>query len=191
MPPLLASTLYSPSSFPSHTSTRFLYVNESETGGGEDQHAVENATLEKRAEHGQRSHEQKLQEMKKHFAKITKLAMEKEAENERIEAQVSLPAIWGLFFISSLHYFNITNQLAELESATHERQKIYGVQVARRLGPAAEETDSRLSRLLRGRKLADTVNTQEEHLRMLNTALDTLRKRTFPSFDPPPTTASY
>lgn len=75
-------------------------------------------------------------------------------------------------------------KLAELESATHERHKIYGVQMARRLGPQAE-TDSRLSRLLRGRKLADKVNTQEDHLRLLNGAVDSLRKRTFPSFDNP------
>lgn len=73
-------------------------------GGGEDQHALENATLEKRAEHGQKSHKQKLQDMKKQLAKITKMAMDKEAENERLDSEVRKKKEKKIIVVTLLDY---------------------------------------------------------------------------------------
>eukprot|EP01118_Nematostelium_gracile_P017620 TRINITY_DN7592_c0_g1_i2.p1 TRINITY_DN7592_c0_g1~~TRINITY_DN7592_c0_g1_i2.p1 ORF type:complete len:289 (+),score=89.32 TRINITY_DN7592_c0_g1_i2:110-976(+) len=124
-------------------------------GGEEDLHAQENADLENRQHHAEKSHEQKLNEKRKLIKKYKRLIAEKVAENKELE----------------LH-------LIDLEASVNERQRIFDIQAQQKTSESG--FGQKTKKIAHRSKLKAAVLQQKDLIHELEQELAMYQQRTFP-----------
>jgi len=125
--------------------------------GGEDNHAVEVAALERKLDQLKVSHEEKVADLRRQVAKINALITDKRTEMESLKGQIE-----------------------QLEGSVLEREMIYEIQSKNT--NASGDTYKRFEELHMKRKLQTLVGMQTQEIGLLREELDRLRRRTFPTF---------
>jgi len=125
--------------------------------GGEDNHAVEVAALERKLEQTKAAHEEKVADLRRQVAKINALIADKRSEMESLQGQIE-----------------------QLEGSVLEREMIYEIQSKNT--NASGDSYKRFEELHMKRKLQTLVGMQTQEIGLLREELDRLRRRTFPTF---------
>ena len=126
-------------------------------GGGEENHAVEVAALEKKLEQLKASHEEKVADLRRQVAKINALIVDKRSEMESLQGQIE-----------------------QLEGSVLEREMIH--EIHSKNANASGDSYRRFEELHMKRKLQTLVGMQTQEIGLLREELDRLRRRTFPTF---------
>ena len=129
-------------------------------GGSDDNQQFEVTQLEKKLEAVQRSHEDKVSDLRRQVAKIGKLVSDK-----RLEMQ------------------SLMGQIEQLEGSVMEREMIHEIQSKN--ADASGDAFKRFEQLHMKRKLQTLVGMQTQEIELLRDELDRLRRRTFPTFTQP------
>ncbi len=125
--------------------------------GGEDNHALENAALERKLEQLKLSHEEKMADLRRQVAKINALIVDKRTEMDSLKGQIE-----------------------QLEGSVLEREMIYEIQSKNT--NASGDSYKRFEEMHMKRKLQTLVGMQTQEIGLLREELDRLRRRTFPTF---------
>eukprot|EP01105_Mastigella_eilhardi_P012420 TRINITY_DN2847_c0_g1_i2.p1 TRINITY_DN2847_c0_g1~~TRINITY_DN2847_c0_g1_i2.p1 ORF type:complete len:1233 (-),score=406.96 TRINITY_DN2847_c0_g1_i2:217-3915(-) len=127
-------------------------------GGGEERQAQEIASVERRAEHRQKTHAITVAEIQQKIDKLAAALAEKQQENEALQGSKQ-----------------------ELAGAVSERQKIQHIQSqTTQIGGLSEE---RLRHLRYKRRLENAVRQQEGEIQELRDLVTHLRQRNYPMFN--------
>jgi WD40 repeat protein len=132
-------------------------LQETIRSGGQDNHAIENAALERKLEQLKLSHEEKMADLRRQVAKINSLIVDKRTEMESLKGQ-----------------------LEQLEGSVLEREMIYEIQSKN--SNASGDSYKRFEEMHMKRKLQTLVGMQMQEIGLLREELDRLRRRTFPTF---------
>ena len=126
-------------------------------GGGEDNHALEVASLEKKFEQLKAAHEDKITDLRRQVAKINAMIADRNNEMESLQGQIE-----------------------QLEGSVLEREMIHEIQAQNK--DASSDGFKRFEEVHMKRKLQTLVGMQTQEIGLLRDELDRLRRRTFPTF---------